>query len=280
MVMVDELARAMLEVPPMFRADGTPLPAFKLAAPAMMPAGQDLAGVFGGHTMAGHPVAEQSARSSRWTIAILAIAALTGIGAAVAFQLEPSAVELAATEPEGRPEERMAVMPPAPPPANAAAAAAGDVEPTSPTEPPTEEVPPTQEPPPAETDAKEPTDAKASTDAREPTPPVAPPVAPPSRDPRKPAQTPRRAALRASAPASAPARAPKKEPGILRVHTTPWAWAIVGNERQDTPAAKFKLPPGHHTVRLNFPTLGITETHHVTIESTKTFTLNINKEDE
>jgi hypothetical protein len=75
--------------------------------------------------------------------------------------------------------------------------------------------------------------------------------------------------------------ASKKEPGFLRVHTTPWAWAMVGNEKQDTPAAKFKLAPGRYTVRLNFPTLGgVTETHQVTIESQKTFTLNINKEEE
>jgi hypothetical protein len=33
-------------------------------------------------------------------------------------------------------------------------------------------------------------------------------------------------------------------------------------------------------VRLEFPDLGVTETHHVSIDSAKTFLLNINKEEE
>src|SRR5262249_34616552 len=96
MMVVDELARMMRDVPPMFRADGTPMPPFKFSEASMMPAGQDLASVVGGHTMTGHTVAPavEPERSGRWTILILAIAALIGIGAAVAFHLKPSASEL------------------------------------------------------------------------------------------------------------------------------------------------------------------------------------------
>jgi serine/threonine protein kinase len=283
MVAVDDVARAMLEVPPIFRADGTPLPPFTFAAASpMLPGGQDLASVVGGHTMTGHQVAAEPVRSNRGTIAVLAIAALIGIGAAVAFQLKPSERELAAVEPDPRDNDREARKELAPPPVQAPV-----TEPVArPTLPPTlpqEEAPRQEttsqesaklEPSPASGDGK---DARSTRDAKAvarstPTPPPG--------DTRRAPEVPSGASRTSTPVASISRNAPKKEPGILRVHTTPWSMVSIGNEKQEAPGAKFKLAPGHYTIRLNFPTLGITETRHVTIESTRTFMLNINKEDE
>jgi serine/threonine protein kinase/outer membrane biosynthesis protein TonB len=292
MLLVDDVARAMLEVPPMFR-DGSPLPAFRMPAPSIGGASPDLSSVMGGHTMTGHAisqVASEPERSGRWTIAILVIAMLIGIGTALAFHLKPSASELApvaAAQPEDGKELAAPATPPKQPVAPQPAAAAGDVKPTF-TEPPQPE-PPQPEPPQPEPQVKDETrpgqepssgpDSKDAKDAKDaPRRPATPARADTRRAPEAPSGG---TAVRTSAPAQTPARAAsRKDPGFLRVHTTPWAWASVGNEKQETPGAKFKLSPGHYTVRLNFPTLGVTETHHVTIESTRTFTLNINKEDE
>ena len=304
-LIVDQIAQAMLDVPPIFRADGTPLPAFSMpaAAPALAPAGQDLSSVFGGNTMSGHPIAVEPVRGGRWTIGILAVAALLGIGMAVAFHLKPSESEpapLAATQPDERDPAAQAAQivaqadPATKPQPPVATGAGSDVKPTFPDEPqPTpqtkDEPQPRQEPTPATgsdaKDAKDPQDAKANPDgkdaagAKDAPKPVDPPTPPPV-DTRRPVEPAGNTSVRTSSQAAVRSSAPRKEPGFLRVRTTPWAWAIVGNDKQETPGAKFKLAPGHYTVRLNFPSLGVTETHHVTIESTRTFTLNINKEDE
>ena len=272
LLMVEEVARAaaMLEIPPMFRADGAPMPAFRFPD-AAGPSAHDLASVVGGHTMTGHQVASESGRSSRGTVAILGIAAMIGIGAAVAFHLKPTATEAApaAAADERRADRREPLPPPTVTPPAATPTVA--VQPTFPK--PANPPPSTATPPPA----PEPTAAIA---------PTPPPTAPTPPDPSgKPAGTERPPGVAAGRTLATPPPSPvrpaiRKEPGFLRVHTTPWAWAMVGNEKQDTPAAKFKLAPGRYTVRLNFPTLGITETHQVTIEPQKTFTLNINKEEE
>jgi hypothetical protein len=89
----DELLRAaaLLELPPMLRADGTPMPPFRLSHQAMQ--GDELNSVVGGNTATGviPGLVVQSERSNtRWTIAILGIAALIGAIAAVVIQLTPS----------------------------------------------------------------------------------------------------------------------------------------------------------------------------------------------
>ncbi|HWU88378.1 MAG TPA: serine/threonine-protein kinase [Kofleriaceae bacterium] len=258
-------AAAMLEIPPMFRADGAPMPAFRFPEVAV-PAGQDLASVVGGHTMTGHQVASEPMRSTRGAVAILGIATLIGIAAAVAFHLKPSATEAAPSVAiDERRADRQEPLPT--PSATPSAGSGSDIQPTFPKQ---------ADPPP-------------STPSTSPTPPSTSPTPPtPPDEPSRPAGvagTERPSGIAGgrtiTSPPAPPSRpASKKEPGFLRVHTTPWAWATVGTEKQDTPAAKFKLTPGRYTVRLNFPTLGITETHQVTIESMKTFTLNINKEEE
>ena len=72
------------------RADGTPMPPFRVSQADMR--GEELASVVGGHTLTGHvPGIAIEARGHRWTIAVLGVAALIGVGAAVAIQLHPSA---------------------------------------------------------------------------------------------------------------------------------------------------------------------------------------------
>ncbi|HEU4735042.1 MAG TPA: protein kinase [Kofleriaceae bacterium] len=81
-------AAAMLQLPDVLRADGTPMPPFRMADAALP--GDELASVVGGHTMTGHggaAVAVESPRSHRWTIIVLAAATLFGVVAAIASQL-------------------------------------------------------------------------------------------------------------------------------------------------------------------------------------------------
>ncbi len=282
-LVIDELAREMLEVPPISRRPaGTPLPPVQVsaaaasavpvapvapvapavpampAAPAMpampampvaslaplMPAGAYRASPVPGGYPITHPqipqVAPPPVRGHRWTITILAVAALIGIISAVASQLAPDEGEPVAVAPAVGPE----VAPPVTPPVT----------------PPTPVTPPVTPPENVPTNTVQPTFPVA--------PPVTPPVTPPVATPVRPPVTP---------PITRP---PRREPGILRVRTTPTALVTVGTQKQKTPSAKFTLAPGRYTVRLEFPTLGITETKQVAIESGKTFTLNIDKEDE
>jgi hypothetical protein len=120
--------------------------------------------------------------------------------------------------------------------------------------------------------------------APQPAPPAPPatstvqPTFPVDPAPPKPAIAP----VRPTAPSPRPptTRSPRREPGVLRVRTTPWAWVTVGADKQKTPSAQFKLAPGRYTVRLEFPTLGITETKQVAIEPGKSFTINLDKSEE
>ncbi|HEY0482836.1 MAG TPA: protein kinase, partial [Kofleriaceae bacterium] len=78
-------AAAMLDIPAVLRADGTPMPPFRLSRPDVR--GDELASVVGGHTLTGHGAAIAiEPRSFRWAIAVLATAAVIGISAAIAIQ--------------------------------------------------------------------------------------------------------------------------------------------------------------------------------------------------
>jgi serine/threonine protein kinase len=92
-------AAAMLQLPGILRADGTPMPPFRLSEAALP--GDELASVVGGHTMTAHGASVAvEARGHRWTIGVLAAAALFGVVAAVVIQLTPdSVVELAPVRP-------------------------------------------------------------------------------------------------------------------------------------------------------------------------------------
>jgi serine/threonine protein kinase len=149
-------AAAMLQLPGILRADGTPMPPFRLSEAALP--GDELASVIGGHTMTGHGASVAvDVRGHRWTIAVLAAATLLGVIAAVAIQLtpdrivEPAPVRPPAVAPANNPidetptrtpEAPVEVRQPArpiqptiqdpPPPANPANPAAQDTAPTNP----------------------------------------------------------------------------------------------------------------------------------------------------
>jgi serine/threonine-protein kinase len=122
-----QAAAAMLQLPPALRADGTPMPPFRVSHPDMR--GNELASVVGGHTLTGHAASVAvEVRGHRWTIGVLGAAALIGVIAAVVIQSSPSAsademvrvpakIEPGATQPkpaEARPDE--ASVPHLPPP--------------------------------------------------------------------------------------------------------------------------------------------------------------------
>ncbi len=112
-------AAAMFQLPGALRVEGTPIPAFRMSNAALQ--GDELASVVGGHTMTGHAGAVAvEPRGHRWTIAVLAAAALIGVGAAVAIQL-PSGHDVPAQSEADRstaaPANPAAVQQITPPPA-------------------------------------------------------------------------------------------------------------------------------------------------------------------
>ncbi len=198
---------------------------------------------------AGAPAGPLPARRLRWVIAIFAAAAMVGVTSAAAFYLVMNKVS-----PVVAPEPAVAQASPAtaePPPVTTQAPAVATQAP-----PMTAEPPPVPVQPPPDTGS-----AGAGSSAI--------PGEPPAQEdsPATQGDTPTE---------STPAR--KKARGTLRVQTTPWAWVTIGKQKRQTPGAEFKLAPGYYTVRLEFPTLGITEKKKVSIESRKTFTLNIDQE--
>jgi hypothetical protein len=116
-------AMPLLEIPPLVRADGTPMPPFRLSQ-AVMP-NNDLAGVIGGTTITGtgHQAEVVEGKSHRWTFLVLGIATLLGSVAAVAIQLAPSSDGGAASQPAQQavvqPEKKAEVVAKAEPPPNA-----------------------------------------------------------------------------------------------------------------------------------------------------------------
>jgi serine/threonine protein kinase len=103
-------AAAMLQLPGILRADGTPMPPFRLSEAALP--GDELASVVGGHTMTAHGASVAvEARGHRWTIGVLAAATLFGVVAAVVSQLtpdrvvEPAPVRAPVVTPESKPSD-------------------------------------------------------------------------------------------------------------------------------------------------------------------------------
>jgi hypothetical protein len=202
-----------------------------------------------GPPMPGAPVGPRPVRRHRWTIAIFATGAMLGmIAAAGGFYLALREVSPVAVPTPPVTAQAPPVTEPAPPVA----------EPTAPV---AASTPPVAEPTASVTELGPPDTVTPSLGS--PTFPGEPPVQeePPATPRDTPEPTPR-----------------KKAPGTLRVQTTPWAWVTIGKQKQQTPGAEFSLAPGRYTVRLEFPTLGITEKKKVAIESRKTFTLNIDRE--
>jgi serine/threonine protein kinase len=74
--------------PSALRADGTPMPPFRVSYGDVR--GEELASVVGGHTVSHGAGIAVEPRGHRWTIVVLAVAALIGAIAAIAIQLAPS----------------------------------------------------------------------------------------------------------------------------------------------------------------------------------------------
>jgi len=291
-------AAAMFQLPSALRVEGTPIPAFRMSSAALQ--GDELASVVGGHTMTGHGGAVAvEPRGHRWTIAVLAAAALLGVGAAVAIQLTPGhddglvPAQLQpdrTSTPPAKPAEAKQVTPnAAPPPAQPQVLPATTDTPvpstTAPASPEVAPVPPTTAP-------TSPEAAPASPEAA-PIPPSAAPVqpsaapGPTSTAPVQPAAAP--TPSDSPAPPIVPATEPRapssqrlpvnrdagkhKEPGILSVQSVPWSWVTVAGQKKETPD-KFYLPPGTYTVKFYNPDSGVRKTEHVTIEPGKRLNLS------
>jgi serine/threonine protein kinase len=246
-------AAAMLQLPANLRADGTPMPPFRMPDGSMP--SNDLASVVGGHTMSGAQagaavVVEQ--RSSRWAFGILGIAAVLGVVAAVAIQLAPSDSAVPA---EPAPP---LVMPQTPPPTTLDQ----DLSKVAPSVATTQDpvpAPPPPEPTPTITEAAPAPEAPV---APEPTPAPAP------ENTRK--ATPRKSVVRSEA---------NQTPGYLRVgmqdgEDPVFGWATVtggkiGSIKHDTPH-KFELPPGRYTIKFKSDEHGRTITRQVVITAGNT----------
>jgi tRNA A-37 threonylcarbamoyl transferase component Bud32 len=234
---VDAWAQAILEVPPQLRADGTPMPPFRLPSSAVP--GDELASVVGGHTLTGHAAGiAVDGQPRRWTLFVLAAAALIGVIAAIVIQLRPERPVL--TELQDR-EAEVAVLA-SPPPAPAKPA-----------------VTPIETPPP-------PVIAQPTV---EPDPPAADP-AEPAAEVEPTAKTPRHGSTKPPARV----KTPEAEKGVVSVQSSPWSWVTIGNQRKETPD-RFYLPPGTHVAKFYSPDTGVTKLEPITIEAGEVVTLNV-----
>ena len=201
-------AAAMMELPPLLRADGTPLPPFKLSE--YVAPGQDLASVIGGHTQSKHvaDVAIES-RGARWVIGVLLVAAIIGTIAAWAIARR------------GPDNDRMLDF--HAPVTPVVAKEAPVVVPREPDvkapEVKTEEIVAAPEIKPEDPPAREPIKLEPS--------PV-PAVAPGRPGTRRPLV--------------------KKEPGTLRANSAPWSYVSVAGQKQSTPAKFTPPPGKYNVV--------------------------------
>jgi serine/threonine protein kinase len=243
-------AAAMLDLPASLRADGTPMPPFRMPDGSMP--SNDLASVVGGHTMNGAQagaavIVEQ--RSSRWAFGILGLAAVLGVVAAVAIQLAPSDNPIA-TEPA--PPLVMSHTPPT--------TLEQDLAKVAPS------VTPIQDPVPAPAPAPEPTITEAA------------PVEPPEPEPT-PAPVPEKNTRKSTRNKATVRNEANQTPGYLRVgmqdgEDPVFGWATVtggkiGSIKHDTPH-KFELPPGRYTVKFRSDEHGRTITRQVVISAGNT----------
>jgi serine/threonine protein kinase len=265
MILAEDVLRAaaMMELPLNLRADGTPMPPFRLQD--HVAAGQDLASVIGGHTVTGAAAVEplEGRSTIKWTVGVLLAAAI--VGAIAAYLIagrsktpkDSELVDLFTPPPTVTSPAPVQTPPPAPQKdlINVPVATPPPVEPSKPpvqTE--TTEAPPA---PPAPVDT---TDVDRRGGKPDESVKVDPTPSPPS--------TPRRVPV------------VKKEPGILRVQSEPWAYvSIQGQKRVDTPA-KFSLAPGRYVVRFTNDEIHKSVTKIAIVESGRTTILTANLEED
>jgi outer membrane biosynthesis protein TonB len=267
------------------RLDGTPANAYRALSAAMLPS-PELNSVHGGTSITGSisMVDVRDARASKWTFAVLGIAALLGVIAAIAITLAP--------QKNSDEQPPRATLDPAP-----------VVQPTS------DQTPTEQVPQPATTTTPDPTQAPTvpATAAApvEQTSVEPPPVAhPPAEVPPAPAATAppqeqhaeapppsekpnlvTRSRKARSAPATTPPPPKKKatsgNDGTLRVETYDGVYAsvFVNGQRDVTPGARYELPAGSYKVRLNNESLRLSKVCTINVSSGKTVTLKVELEE-
>jgi serine/threonine-protein kinase len=259
----DELIRAaaLLEIPPMLRADGTPMPPFRLSHQAMQ--GPELASVVGGHTATGAVPGIASVplerNNTRWTIAILGIAALIGAIAAVVIQLTP-------TTSESSPPPPPAVIEPAPTPAPAITPPAPKEDETKREEqveaPRTPTIAEVKAPPPDEKIEEKPV-VEQKDDRNDPQEPTGAVRTPTKKPVKRPVSTPTKSA---------------EPPGILRVSSGEFTWVYVAGKREEF--GKIVLAPGKYTIRVRNPRTAEEQQHTVTVQSGQITPIRIEWEEE
>ena len=269
-------AAPLFEIPALARADGTPMPPFRLSA-GMMPS-SDLASVIGGHTVTGtgHQGTEAvESRSHRLAFIVLGIATIVGAVAAVVMQVGDDATPPATDQAAIAPVKVATPPPPVPPPDDHAAKP--DETKTTPDQ--------TQPAPPVDT---------------KPDPATPPPVAPPLTETDKPADKaakpaakddaakPDVTAHKAPAGAGAVAPASKKKAGCqspehvdpfdnrplcnsggeltaLRIWSKPWATVTIDEQYVgETPSLVVKVARGKHYIRLSTNT-GVTKREMINV---------------
>jgi serine/threonine-protein kinase len=276
------------------RIEGTPANPYRALAAAMLPS-PELTSVHGGGaaaTITGSSAILdlRDARASKWTFAVLGVAALMGVIAAIATQLrEPDE----GGRPEPRPEVATATV--QSPDEEEPEAVEQAQEPTVPAESaPAESAP--AESAPTETVRMQATPAApAPAPAPAPNdPPIAPPTQPvappqpsiagqepppavtPDKDKDKDKDTTKRDTPRKPVRSAQAKKKPAQADSMLRVNTYDAAWASVhvNGETKHIPEAKFKLPAGTYNVRLRNPQIA-SRSCRVSIASGKTVTLTV-----
>jgi len=265
----------MMELPALLRADGTPMPPFRLSD--ALAHGPDLNSVVGGHTAHSHHVGSlvvpEARNTLRWTIGVLLLASVIGVVAAIMIardssvavppaQDPPELAQPASVEPLVRAAKQttdstVAAPVPATPttaepvPATPATAAPGTTAAPGATDDATDDATATETTG-APTDDKTAAAAGDTTDTTGPEPQV-----------RKPAVVRR--------------RPPVKPFGYLRVQSAPWSEVYVNGQHHPTPGARFELRPGKYRVVLkNGQEPFNTIVKWVTIESNRTSSLSVN----
>ena len=268
--MSDELLRAaaLLEIPPMLRADGTPMPPFRLSPQPMQ--GTELDSVVGGNTVTGAVpgVAASPVSSTRWTIAILGLAALIGAIAAAVIQLTPSDSNSneAAPPPVSQPA---VVQEPTPQPATEPAIVAEPKKEEAPAPSKEADPPPTIETVNVPTGSEEVKEEVKEEIKDEPSEPKGGAVR------LRPSSTGKRQTTKRQVAEAAS----KEPPGVLRVGSPVFAWVTVGDQTKEF-TERFYLAPGKYTVKVQNHLTKETKKYPVEIKSEKVTSILVEWEDE
>jgi hypothetical protein len=215
-----------------------PMPPFVLSQ-ATTP--EELGSVHGGHTASVHIATLPIRTLPRWTFAVLGVAALVGVGAAIAIQLAPGQDDAASVAPA----KTVRVEQIAPIDERSADLAAAISDPTPVVPPPAAAPAPTIDtnvvpPPPPVVEAPAPAPA-----------PVAETPAPPPVVEAKPRTHTQRSVVVAHAPTLTPAAAPAHNQFVrVNLGSEMWGYVIIDGGAKTDAISKQPITPGRHKVRV------------------------------